>query len=92
MSLMNLFRRSPRGTADAARERLQILLSHERAELNSPDFLPQLQRDILNVIRKYVEIDDQRVQVKLDSDRNFSVLEVNIELPSDGERRFPPAP
>ncbi|HXP97639.1 MAG TPA: cell division topological specificity factor MinE [Telmatospirillum sp.] len=89
MSLMSLFRRPTRGTAVAARERLQILLAHERAGLSGPDFLPQLQREILDVIRKYVQVDDQRVQVKLDSDQNYSVLEVNIELPTVVERRAP---
>lgn len=87
MSLLNLFRRPARGTAVAARERLQILLAHERAGLSGPDFLPQLQREILDVIRKYVQVDDQRVQVKLDSDQNYSVLEVNIALPTGVERR-----
>ncbi len=89
MSLMSLFRRPPRGTAVAARERLQILLAHERASLSGADFLPKLQQEILDVIRKYVEVDDQRVQVKLDSDQNLSVLEVNIELPSVTEQRTP---
>ncbi len=88
MSLMSLFRRQPTGTAVAARERLQILLAHERASLSgAADFLPKLQQEILEVIRKYVEVDDQRVQVKLDSDQNLSVLEVNIELPTRGEQR-----
>jgi len=82
MSLLSLFRRPAHSSAETARERLQILLAHERAGLNGPDFLPQLQREILDVIRKYVEIDDQRVQVKLDSDQSMSVLEVNIELPA----------
>jgi cell division topological specificity factor len=87
MSLMNLFRRAPQGSAVAARDRLQILLAHERASLNGADFLPKLQQEILEVIRKYVEVDDQKVQVKLDSDRNLSVLEVNIELPAKTDRR-----
>ncbi|MTJ84144.1 MAG: cell division topological specificity factor MinE [Telmatospirillum sp.] len=87
MSLMNLFRRSSAGSATAARDRLQILLAHERASINGADFLPQLQREILEVIRKYVQVDDQRVQVKLDSDKNLSVLEVNIELPAVTDRR-----
>ena len=82
MSLMNLFGRPQRGSADAAKERLQILLSHERSGLSGADFLPKLQQEIIEVIRKYVEVDDQRVQVKLDREENLSVLEVNIELPS----------
>lgn len=81
MSLLSLFRRPAQSSAETARERLQILLAHERAGLNGADFLPQLQQELLDVIRKYVQVDDERVQVKLDNDRNISVLEVNIELP-----------
>ncbi len=82
MSILSLFGRPPKKSADAARERLQILLAHERAGLSGADFLPQLQREIVEVIRKYVAVDDDRVQVKLDRDQHLSVLEVNIELPA----------
>ncbi len=82
MSIFSLFGRTPKKSADAARERLQILLAHERAGLSGADFLPQLQRELIEVIRKYVAVDDDRVQVKLDREQHLSVLEVNIELPS----------
>lgn len=82
MSIFSLFGRQPKKSADAARERLQILLAHERAGLSGADFLPQLQREIIDVIRKYVAVDDERVQVKLDREQHLSVLEVNIELPA----------
>ena len=82
MTLFGLFGRTQRGSADAAKERLQILLAHERAGLAGADFLPKLQREIIDVIRKYVEVDDERVQVTLDREQNLSVLEVNIELPA----------
>ncbi len=87
MSLLSLFRRQPRSSAETARERLQILLAHERAGLNGADFLPQMQRELIEVIRKYVQVDDDRVQVSLDNDGNISVLEVNIELPAGAPRR-----
>jgi len=87
MSLLSLFRRQPRSSADTARERLQILLAHERAGLNGAEFLPQMQRELIEVIRKYVQVDDDRVQVSLDNDGNISVLEVNIELPAATPRR-----
>jgi cell division topological specificity factor len=82
MNLFSLFSRAPRRSAEAARDRLQILLAHERAGIAGADFLPDLQREILEVIRKYVEIDDERVQVKLEREQNLSMLEVNIELPA----------
>lgn len=88
MSIFSLFSRQPKKSADAARERLQILLAHERAGLSGADFLPQLQREILEVIRKYVAVDEDRVQIKLDREQDLSVLEVNIELPAPaGGRR-----
>ncbi len=82
MSLFGILGRPPRKTAEAARERLQILLAHERAGLTRPEFLPQLQRELIDVVRKYVEVDDSQVHVRLDRDQNLSVLEVNIELPA----------
>ena len=87
MSLLGLFKRQPRPSAQMARERLQILLAHERAGLNGAEFLPQMQRELIEVIRKYVQVDDDRVQVSLDNDGNISVLEVNIELPATAPKR-----
>jgi cell division topological specificity factor len=87
MSLFSLFKRQPPSSAHTARERLQILLAHERAGLNGAEFLPQMQRELIEVIRKYVQVDDDRVQVNLDNDGNISVLEVNIELPAAAPRR-----
>ncbi|MDP9196341.1 MAG: cell division topological specificity factor MinE [Pseudomonadota bacterium] len=82
MSLFSFLRTSPPKTsAVQARERLQILLAHERSSLSAPDFLPQLQKDLIQVIRKYVQIPDDKVLVKLDRATDVSTLEVNIELP-----------
>jgi cell division topological specificity factor len=82
---MNLFRRlfgfGAKPSAEAARERLQVLLSHERANAAQPDYLPQMHRDIVDVIRRYVEVDDQKIEVQVEHSGNMSVLEVNIELP-----------
>lgn len=84
MRLLDFFRRQP-ASAPHARERLQILLAHERAGRQGADYLPALQRDLLQVIKKYVEIDDEKVQVMLDRSRDVSTLEVNIELPEHAE-------
>lgn len=82
MSFFDFFRLSGgRRSADTAKERLQLLLAHERAHRNGPDFLPMLQKELVAVICKYVEIDIDRVEVKLESNGNTSMLEVNIELP-----------
>lgn len=82
MSFMDFFRSQKKPTtANLAKERLQIIVAHERGQRSKPDYLPQLQRDILEVIRKYVAISDDQVQVDLDSHGNCSVLELNITLP-----------
>lgn len=81
MSLLNFFRSTKPKTASVAKERLQIIVSHERSQRNSPDYLPMLQKEILDVIRKYVAIDDDQVKVNLEQDADFSVLELNVTLP-----------
>ena len=70
-------------TASVAKERLQIILAHERSGRNpgQPDYLPALQRDLIAVISKYVRIDPQDIKVNLEKQDNLEVLEVKIELP-----------
>ncbi|WP_410498489.1 cell division topological specificity factor MinE [Chitinibacter sp. S2-10] len=68
-------------TASVARERLQIILAHERGGREAPDYLPQLQRELVEVISKYVAIDPNDIKVQLDRKDEFEVLEVNIVLP-----------
>ncbi|MBB6253934.1 cell division topological specificity factor MinE [Nitrospirillum iridis] len=83
MSIFDFFRTPKKASAaDQAKERLQIVLAHERAGRDSPDFLPQLQKELLDVIKKYVSIDDDKVAVKLDRASGYSTLEVNVELPA----------
>ena len=82
---MNFLRRflgfGEKPSAEAARDRLQVLLAHERANAAQPDYLPQMHRDIVDVIRRYVDVDDQKIEVQVEHSGNVSVLEVNIELP-----------
>jgi cell division topological specificity factor len=82
MSMLSFFRR-PRqaNSADTAKERLQILLSHERSDRSSPEFLPMLQRDILEVIKRYMTVGGDAVDIKLERGEELSTLEINIELP-----------
>ena len=74
-------------SASVAKERLQILLAHERTELSRPDLLPDLQRDIMDVILRHLEIDRDKVVMKLDRAPDLSTLEINIELPHATPRR-----
>ena len=69
-------------SATVAKERLQIILAHERSSRSSsPDYLPALQRELLAVISKYVSIDLTDISVNFERQDNLEVLEVKIELP-----------
>jgi cell division topological specificity factor len=81
--LLSLFGASPPRTADTAKERLQVLLALERSRTSSwPNFLPQLQQDIMQVIKKYVEIDDDKVSIEVERGPEVSMLDINVELPA----------
>lgn len=70
-------------TANVAKDRLQILLAHERSERNAPEYLPQMRDEILAVISKYVDIDQDQLQISIDEANGFEVLELNLVLPED---------
>ena len=83
MSFFDYFKSSKKNTASIAKERLQIIVAHERGKREQPDYLPQLQQEILEVIRKYVNVDQEQVQVQLDKNDDCSILELNVTLPED---------
>ncbi|ABI61373.1 cell division topological specificity factor MinE [Granulibacter bethesdensis] len=80
MSLFGFLQRKP--TAQVARNRLQILLAHERGLEGNADLAAILQEEIIAVIAKHVEIDREKVQVKLDRGSAFSTLEIDVEMPN----------
>ncbi|MCW8305438.1 cell division topological specificity factor MinE [Acidiphilium sp. PA] len=79
MSIFGFFTRTR--TAPVARERLQLLLAHERALSGKSDLAAILQEEILAVIAKHIAIDREKVKVKLDRDGTISTLEIDIEMP-----------
>ena len=79
---MNLLKLWQRRSAPVARERLQLLLAHERSARNQPDLLGVLREEILDVIRRHVAFDPDRVQIKMDRGRSVSTLEFEIEIPN----------
>lgn len=84
MSLFDyLLGQSRKKTAKQAKDRLQILLAHERSQAKAPDYLPRMREEILAVIAKYVEIDEENLQISLDEDNGFEVLELNLVLPEN---------
>ncbi len=83
MSFFSFLLGEKKRSASVAKERLQIILAHERSGRNPgvPDYLPALQRDLIAVISKYVQINPEDIKVQLDREDNLEVLEVKIELP-----------
>ena len=83
MSFLTFFLGEKKKTASVAKERLQIILAHERGTRGgaTPDYLADLQRDLIAVISKYVKIDPQDIKVNLERQDDLEVLEVKIELP-----------
>ena len=82
MSFFDYFRNGSKKTsASVAKERLKIIVAHERGQRATPDYLPQMQQEIIEVIRKYVAIEQDMVQIQFDSNDDCSVLELNVTLP-----------
>ncbi|MCK5871069.1 cell division topological specificity factor MinE [Methylococcaceae bacterium HT4] len=81
MSLLDYFKTTKPNSAKLAKERLQILVAHERSARNQPSYLPELQKELLKVIQKYIQIDLNDVSVTFDSDDEQETLELNIVLP-----------
>lgn len=71
-------------TAAVAKDRLRIIVAHERASRGGPDYLPMLQRELLEVIRKYVSVDAEAVKVDLVGDGDNKVLDISVSLPENG--------
>ena len=95
MSILRLFSSRPApepvpATAPIARERLQILLAHERGARGQPDLLVRLREEILAVVSRHVVLDPDKVIVRMERGKHVSTLEVDIELPSGSENAFVP--
>ncbi len=88
MSLLDYFKTSRTTTASLAKERLQILVAHERVADNQPSYLPQLQKEILDVIQKYVNVDKDAISVSFEQDDHQETLELNIILPDQQTKQF----
>jgi cell division topological specificity factor len=82
MRLLNYFRSSKHNSAAQAKERLQVIIAHGRSERNAPDYLPRLQMELLEVIKKYVQVDQESVKVNVEHEGNYEILELNITLPT----------
>lgn len=80
MSLFNWFR--PKSTAPVARERLKMVLAHERVGNTHSQLIAVLQEEIIAVIAKHMQIDRDKVSIKLDKNEDVNTLEIDIEMPA----------
>ena len=82
MGLLAFFRKTS-SSANVAKERLRIIVAQERSSRGAPDYLPTLRRELLEVIRRYVNIDPSAVQINLGRDDGHEVLELSVALPEE---------
>jgi len=85
MKLLRFFSRNQ--SAPAARERLQVLLAHERASVGDADLVGKLRDEILRVISRHMQVDDEKVSVRMERGAKVSTLAVDIEIPFDGGKK-----
>src|SRR5512144_934639 len=83
MGLFDFLRSRPKNTASVAKERLRIIVAQERAQQGQgrPDYLPLLRREILEVIKKYVNVDPDAIDIHVERDGDSEVLELSVALP-----------
>ncbi len=93
MSLLDILFGKKKSTASVAKERLQIILAHERVTLNdngeeskTPEWLPALQKELVAVIAKYIKIEQDALSVNLEKRDNLELLEINVTLPEKEEK------
>ena len=73
--------RNKSDSAKVAKSRLQIIVAHERNQARKLDYLPQLQQEILQVVRKYVHVEEENIKIDVGQEGNCEVLELNVVLP-----------
>ncbi len=81
MRIIEFLRSSRKSSASTAKERLQIVVAHQRREQSRPAYFASLQRDLLEVVRRYVTVEDTAVKVDVDHQGDCDILELNITLP-----------
>ncbi|MGA7296402.1 MAG: cell division topological specificity factor MinE [Rhodanobacteraceae bacterium] len=81
MGILDFLRSKPESSANVARERLRIIVAQERSTRNAPDYLPMLRSELLEVIRKYINVEADQVQINVEHDGNNELLELSVSLP-----------
>ncbi|MEW5835002.1 MAG: cell division topological specificity factor MinE [Lysobacterales bacterium 14-68-21] len=84
MGILDFLKRKPEPSASVAKERLRIIVAQERSTRGAPDYLPLLRNELLEVIKKYVQVDIEAISINLEHDSGHEVLELSVALP-DGK-------
>ena len=82
MDWLKFFRGETKNTANLAKDRLKVVVAHQReGRMGGPTYLPRLREEILDVVRKYVQVPDNAVNINVQREDGLEVLEMNIALP-----------
>jgi cell division topological specificity factor len=81
MGIFDFLKPRAPNSASLAKERLRIIVAQERAQRDAPDYLPTLRREILEVLKKYIHVDPDAIQVKLSQEGGHELLELSVALP-----------
>lgn len=84
MGILDFLKRRPEPTATVARERLRIIVAQERSSRGAPDYLPMMRNELLEVIKKYVHVDIEAININFERDSGHEILELSVTLP-DGK-------
>ena len=84
MGILDFLKRKPEPSASVAKERLRIIVAQERSTRGAPDYLPMMRNELLEVIKKYVQVDIEAISINLEHDSGHEVLELSVALP-DGK-------
>ena len=84
MGILDFLKRKPEATANVARERLRIIVAQERSTRGAPDYLPMMRNELLEVIKKYVHVDLDAININFERDSGHEILELSVTLP-DGK-------
>jgi cell division topological specificity factor len=81
MGILDFLKRKPEATASVARERLRIIVAQERSTRGAPDYLPLMRNELLEVIKKYVHVDLEAININFERDSGHEILELSVTLP-----------
>jgi cell division topological specificity factor len=81
MGILDFLKRKPEATATVARERLRIIVAQERSTRGAPDYLPMMRNELLEVIKKYVHVDLDAININFERDSGHEILELSVTLP-----------